>query len=241
MEEKSCEKNMQHETEREGEIWHFREGGGKELFIPRFGCIPGCLALILTASCFSFLSYLRTDRTLECPSPCLIQTSVIMAPPNVCSWLKKKQKSVTHVISASLFPPLLRQKASLWIGWNLERQTNADLFSHVTCLRAGKQERGTLFFFFHSTVAVEISEWKFNTFFVPVEVGRDWKHSLRDNGLSKTLKTTPCSSQTWTRQQQVTQQLLQRCAWMRTLPISQPELSATPLWLNLNVIWWSES
>lgn len=46
-------------------------------------------------------------------------------------------------------------------------------------------------------------------FFVPVEVGRDWKHSLWDNRLSKSPMTTPCSSQTWMSQQQVTQQLLQ--------------------------------
>lgn len=234
---------------REREICHFREGGGEELFIPRFGCIPGCLALILTASCFFFfLSYLQTDWTLELPSPCLIRTfrsSVTMAPPDVCSWLKKGQKSVTRVsFSASLLPLPVRQKASSWIGWNLERHTHVDLFSHVTCLRAGGQDG--VRFFFPSAQAPELL-WKslsgnWTHFFVPVEVGRDWKHSLWDNRLSKTPVTPPCSSQTWIRQQQVTQQLLQRFACRRTLSmVSQPEFRATPLCLNLNIIWWSVS
>lgn len=92
-----CGEKMEHERQKESgrEIWHFSEGGGEELFIPRFGCIPGCLALILTASCFFcffFSSYLQTDWTPELPSPCLIQTFQTwpkMVPPRVCSWMKK--------------------------------------------------------------------------------------------------------------------------------------------------------
>lgn len=80
---------------------------------------------------------------------------------------------------------------------------------HVTCMRANNQE--FLFCWCSPGVAVEIPGWKFNTYFVPVEVGRDWKHSLWDNRLSQTPETTPCCSQTWMSQQGVTQQLLQRC------------------------------
>lgn len=77
-----------------------------------------------------------------------------------------------------LAPVAARSQSNVWTGWSLNRaQTHVDLLSHATCLIAQHQSCcGNLW--------VE-------TYFVPVEVGRDWEHSLWDNGLSMTPKTSP--------------------------------------------------
>lgn len=54
-----------HAAGKQREIWHFTAGGGEELFIPRFGRIPGCLALISTASCFSLLLFFLPPDWLD--------------------------------------------------------------------------------------------------------------------------------------------------------------------------------
>lgn len=90
LEKKSGEKMQHYREGAGGGIWHFSEGGVEELFIPRLGHIPVCLALIPTASCF--LPYLHTHWTLELPSHCLIQTSVTKAPPG----LKKNKGGEEH-------------------------------------------------------------------------------------------------------------------------------------------------
>lgn len=52
--ERKCEKNAVFFRGKETKIWRITEGGVREFFIPRPGCIPACLALNLMASCFFF-------------------------------------------------------------------------------------------------------------------------------------------------------------------------------------------
>lgn len=203
--ERKVVKNWSMKKKREGErSMALQRGRGEKLFIPSFGCIPDCLFF------FSSSSYLQTDWTHELPSPCLIQTfhtPVTMASTDVCRWLKKgNEERYACVISAFLIPLTGQTESKLVhrLEFGTAHNKSWPFPSHVTCMRANSEG------FFLST-APELL-WKFNTFFfffVPVEVGRDWKHSLWDNRLSKTPMTTPCSSQTWMSQQQVTQQLLQ--------------------------------
>lgn len=113
LEKKSGEKNAALQRGGGG-VWHFREGGVEELFIPRLGHIPVCLALIPTASCF--LPYLHTHWTLELPSHCLIQTSVTKAPPGLKK--TKEEKSIKHV-SFSLNPsPVKNSQKRVEEIWN---------------------------------------------------------------------------------------------------------------------------
>lgn len=105
--ERSCkgtsEKNAAQKREkRKREVWQCREGGGEELFIPRFGCIPGCLALILLASWILWGSYLQTDWTPGLPVPRLIQTFQTlstMAPPDVLQLSEKEAECDTRHLS----------------------------------------------------------------------------------------------------------------------------------------------
>lgn len=97
------------------EIQHFREGGGEELFIPRFGCIPGCLALIQMASVFFLVlppDWLDPRAVFSLPDPKL---SKLHHGTTRCLRLTGKRAKVryTCVASASLLPSPVRQKASL--------------------------------------------------------------------------------------------------------------------------------
>lgn len=157
---------MQHERQREGgrEIWHFGEGGGEELFIPRFGCIPGCLALILTASCFFFLvflSYLQTDWTLELPSPRLMQTfqtSLTMVPPRACSWMRKGRRAL-HTCHLSFLTQL---------DFGTTHKRHRPL---LTLSMSPAARMGCSFSFLSLGTAPGLpwkgSQWKFDTFFHP--------------------------------------------------------------------------
>ncbi len=238
--EKSGGKKIQHEKE----IWHFREGGGEELFIPRFGCVPGCLALIPTASCFVLFFVLPPDwldpgAAFSLPDP----NFPILSHHGTTRCLQLAEKGAEECYTCHM-QLLYSPSPVLWI--RLEFGAAHKCWPLLACHLPESWRPGWGALFFPSAQAPELL-WKslsgnWTHFFVPVEVGRDWKHSLRDNRLSQTPMTPPCSSHTWIRQQQVTQQLLQRFACRRTLSmISQPEFSATPLCPTLNVIWWAVS
>lgn len=146
---------------REGERSMALKGGGQEPFIPRFGCIPACLALILTASCyfFFFCFYLQTDWTPELPSPCLIQTSVTTWCLQLAE--KKAEECYTPVISASLLPSDRKQAHELAGILN-------DLFPfRISPAWEPAARMGCTFLSFSTRVAVEISEWKSDTVFCP--------------------------------------------------------------------------
>lgn len=235
--EKLWKKNMQHETEREGEIWlcSFQGLAAFQAVWLWFWWPPVFL--------FCLTSGLTGPWNVPLPAWSKLQSSC-HHPMFAAGWKKGRRAShMSFQLPYSRHSSDRKQVCELAGIWNGKQTLTSSRMSPAW--EPASKNDVNFFFFFHSTTPELL--WKSLSgnsthFFVPVEVGRDWKHSLRDNGLSKTLKATPCSSQKWIRQQQVTQQLLQRCAWRKTLPtVSQPELSATPLWLNLNVIWWSES
>lgn len=84
-------------------------------------------------------------------------------------------------------PPICLTESCWNTAWNLE-QHPAEL---TFCLAMSPEWEPTagnfLFCRWSLRVALVISdEWEPNTCFVPVEVGRDWKHSWWDNRLSET-------------------------------------------------------
>lgn len=125
---------------REGERSMALKGGGQEPFIPRFGCIPACLALILTASCYFFFflflppDWLDPRAAFSLPDPNFSHDLMFAA-----GW--KKGRRVLHACHFSFLTPL-RQKTSPWTGWNSEWPFPV---SDITCMRAGSQD-GVYFF-----------------------------------------------------------------------------------------------
>lgn len=162
---------MQHEVERERNMALWR-GRGRGTVHSKVWLLSRLSGSDFDVSVFFGLTS-RLTGPQELPSPCLIktfQTSVTMAPPGFCSLLKKGQKSITRVTAAFLTPLTSQTESKLRTGrnfWSCTQTLTSSLACHLPESR--QPGWGVLFFFFFFGLrgAVEISEWKSDTFFHP--------------------------------------------------------------------------